>query len=166
MKSPRFFVALGVWILAGGLLVSAGLMLLDRSTARTSQGWEDCSAPRVAEIPDWASLGVAEWDGPPLRVELLAEVEEATSVAETYDGSLLVAAKPGTLHRVSSGEATVLLDLRDEILSEGPEQGLTDVAVDRGRNALYLALTDLQGDLEIRAYTLDMDGWPIGSPRS
>ena len=59
----------------------------------------------------------------------------------------------------------MLLDLRDQVLSEGAEQGLTDVAVDRARNAMYLALTDLRGDLEIRAYTLDPDGLPIDSPR-
>jgi glucose/arabinose dehydrogenase len=164
VKSPRFFVGIGVVSLVVGL-VATSVVLLDRANARSSQGWEDCSAPRVADVPAWDSLGVSEWNGPSLRVEPLAEVEEATSVAETLDGSLLVTAKPGTLHRVASGGATVLLDLTEEILSEGPEQGLTDVAVDRGRNALYLALTDLQGDLEVRAYTLDMDGVPIGSPR-
>lgn len=163
MRSPRFFVGIGVVSLAVAL-GAVSVVLLDRATARTSQGWEDCTAPRVAEVPDW-SMGATPWDGPPLRVESLGEVEEATSIAQTLDGSFLVTTKPGTVHRVASGEVSVLLDLTGEVLSEGPEQGLTDVAVDRERNAMYLSLIDLRGDLEIRAYTLDVDGMPIDVPR-
>lgn len=165
MRSPRFFVIVGVATLVVGLSLSALLVAMDRANARSSHGWEDCSAPRVVDVPSWDSLGATPWDGPPLRIEPLGEVAGATSVAVTLDGSLLVTSKEGTLHRVAAGDEDVLLDLRSEVKSDGPEQGLTDVAVDPVRNAVYLALTDLRGDLEIRAYTLDGSGSPIGSPR-
>ncbi len=165
MRSPRFFVMLGVTALVVGL-GAAGAIWSGRPIDQTvSHGWEECEAPRVANVPSWGESELETWPGPRLRLELLGEVVGATSAAQTTDGSFLVTTKEGRLVRVADGQVTEVLDLSSEVLSDGPEQGMIGVAVDPGRTSLYLSLTDLTGDVEVRAYTLDVAGLPIADPR-
>ncbi len=165
MRSPRFFVFLGVTALVLGLGGAAFLWGVDRRDQTISQGWEECEAPRVGEVPAWGESDLETWSGPNLRLELVGEVEGATSAAQTTDGSFLVTTKEGRLFRVTDLEVREVLDLSTEVLSEGAEQGLVDVVVDRQRTSLYLSLTDLTGDVEIRSYTIDAAGMPIADPR-
>lgn len=137
----------------------------DHADQTVSHGWEECEAPRVAEVPSWGELAVESWPGSRLRLEIVAETTGATSAFQTTDGSFLITTKDGRLLRAADGEVTEILDLREEVLSEALEQGLTDVVVDPGRTSLYLSLTDLTGALEVRAYTIDSAGLPVADPR-
>ncbi len=165
MRSPRFFVLLGVGSLVVGLGSAGALWALAHRDQTVSHGWEECESPRVAGVPSWDELELETWHGPNLRLEPVADVEQATSAAQTIDGSFLVTSKPGGLYRAGTDGVTELLDLSAEIRSDGPEQGLLDVVVDVARTSLYLSLTDLNGDVEVRAYTIDAAGLPIADPR-
>lgn len=165
MRSPRFYVLLGVVVLVVGLGGAGFLWADNRADQTVSHGWEECEAPRVAEVPSWGGFEITNWEGPRLGLELVGEVKGATAAAQTIDGSFLVTIRDGRLMRAADGEVTEILDLREEVLSEEPEQGMTDVVVDPSRTSLYLSLTDLTGALEVRAYTIDSAGLPIADPR-
>lgn len=155
-----------VGIVVGVLVLGAAGGAVAYSMARTAalddedHGWEECEAPSVATVPDMGTLGDDPWPEGPVDIEDVVDLNRGTSLVEAADGSLLVTTQDGRLHRVVDGSATVVIDLTSEV-SEGAERGLLDVELDPSRGWAYLTLTNLDGDVELRAYDLDADGLPV-----
>lgn len=157
----RRWIALGVAVvllasLGGGI---AWAVARNQALADEDHGWEECEAPRVGTAPDMDSLGDDDWPFGPLSTEPFADIDRATSLVEAADGSLLVTAQAGVLHRLVDGESSTVHDVTGEV-SEGQERGLLDIELDPDRGWAYMTLTNLDGDLELRAYDLDADGIP------
>ncbi len=140
-----------IWWLVALALVAASCSTDTVGDETTDHGWDGCNAPSVATVP---TLGVdpADWQGPELALQPVADIEKATSLVQISDGRLLVTAQTGQLWLVDGDQSEVLLDL-EGVVSHGVEQGLIDVVQLNG--LVLLSYTDRGDDLVVRSYQSD-----------
>lgn len=116
------------------------------------------------ELPTVTTTAAGSSPEPAIALELLVELEGPSAVADPRGaGPLLITTLEGVVHAVDqvTGDATPALDLTS-VVSTGGERGLLGAAVDPAGERLYLNYTNVDGDTEVRSWSLD-DGMPTGA---
>ena len=107
--------------------------------------------PAEPDAPDDPDLGVA------LTLTRVADMESPTAGAVGADGILYLSERAGTVHALTDdGIGDAIVDVSDETTTDA-ERGLLGLAFAPDGSELYLSLTDLDGDTEIRAVRI-VDG--------
>lgn len=140
-----------------GLLASvvAVLNLLSACSGDT----EPASAPdafaAALEPGELPTLTHEIHETPRVGVELVARIENGTALL-ALDSGFLMTTKHGELVFVPRDDdrAMVLLDLTDDVSTDS-ERGLLGVALHPDGDRLYVSLTNLEGDNELREYPFE-----------
>lgn len=99
-------------------------------------------------------------DNPVVALEEVASIEGATGVVATPEGYLVIT-KIGELFFVDrqTKRAEILLDLKVQV-SANSERGLLGLALHHSESLLYLNLTNLDGNTEVREYSISLGKHP------
>jgi glucose/arabinose dehydrogenase len=139
---------------------------------RTDRDYDDAAGRNSDPAPVGAALPLPELAGasgepgtdPAILLRQVAALAAPSSVADPPGpGPVLVTTLEGRLHQldVGTGATEVVLDL-SRLVSTGGERGLLGAAVDPDGDRLYLDYTNVDGDTEIRSWSLGDDGRPVG----
>lgn len=152
-------------ILRFGIVITAGVILLGVVAFRSATPDYIACTTRSVGSPATVSEEESLQD---LSLTPVASLEQATSVVFMGDGGMIVTSKSGLVAIIdASGENQEILDLSVEVMSEGFEQGLLDVAISPDEDQLYFSFTDAEGGhLRVVEYRITEGALDLGSRRT